>query len=382
MENFLEQSEAASRKFFTKELPLWLSLVSFVVLIALSSGALYYFGGIKLNYTLQVPGTDISQTAFQYGAIPALANSDYFSQVKNQFISQSASFVEADLSSMTLRVYDQGKVIKEVPIKTKGKEGSWWETPAGIYKIESKETSHFSSIGHVYQPYSMAFQGNFFIHGWPYHTDGTEVATTYSGGCIRLTTEDAKAVYDLVKVGTPVLVYEKDFMHDDFHYTFAPTIAAEKYLVADLGSDSVLFEKGLNATSSVASITKLVTALVSAEYIDLDRVITITPNVLASTSKPRLKVGQEISTYNLMFPLLMESSNEAAEAMARQIGRERFVNLMNQKAKSLGMTSSHFADPAGVSGDNVSTAQDLFALAKYIYNNRTPEFQSRARRNR
>jgi hypothetical protein len=269
-----------------------------------------------------------------------------------------------------------GSVVREVPILTKGREGSWWETPAGIYKIESKESNHFSSFGKVYQPWSMAFQGNFFIHGWPYHPDGTAVSSTYSGGCIRLSTENAKEVYDLVTTGMPVLVYEKDFFQDGFRYSIEPPdVSAEHYLVADLGSDSVLFEKDSRATSSIASITKLITSLVAAEYINLDNTITISSNMLASTSKPRLKAGQEVSVYDLMFPLLMESSNEAATAISRQTGPSRFITLMNNKASSLGMKASHFSDPAGSNADNLSNAQDLFALAKYIYNNRSFVFK-------
>ncbi|PIP46640.1 MAG: hypothetical protein COX15_00070, partial [Candidatus Colwellbacteria bacterium CG23_combo_of_CG06-09_8_20_14_all_42_19] len=82
--------------------------------------------------------------------------------------------------------YEKGVFVNEFAILSKGKEGSWWETPAGLYKVQSKEKEHFSSFGRVYQPWSMAFQGNFFIHGWPYYPGGRAVESTYSGGCIRL----------------------------------------------------------------------------------------------------------------------------------------------------------------------------------------------------
>ena len=64
----------------------------------------------------------------------------------------------------------------------------------------------------------MAFQGNFFIHGWPYEPDGTPVASTYSGGCIRMATDDAKKIYDMSTLGMPVLVYKSDFAPDGFRY--------------------------------------------------------------------------------------------------------------------------------------------------------------------
>src|SRR5882724_9446532 len=116
-------------------------------------------------------------------------------RVKDDFISQKESFIEADLTAMQLSVYENGAVVKQVPILTKGRPGSWWETPAGLYQVQNKETNHFSSFGHVYMPWSMDFQGNFFIHGWPYEPDGTPVSSAYSGGCIRLATDDAEKLY-------------------------------------------------------------------------------------------------------------------------------------------------------------------------------------------
>ncbi len=241
--------------FLHKEMPLWITVVLFIVFIIAGIGVFTYIRTSR--YNIQLPTDKLVLTGFQYGANRALANADYFAEVKKKFIDAKSEFIETDLSSMVLRVHKNGAVALEVPIKTKGREGSWWETPAGIYEVQSKETNHFSSIGHVYQPFSMAFQGNFFIHGWPYYQDGTEVSSAYSGGCVRLTTEDAKKVYELISVGTPVLVFEKDFAQDSFTYTSGPKISAEKYLVADLKSNSVLMEKGLNEKAPIASITSL-----------------------------------------------------------------------------------------------------------------------------
>src|SRR5262249_8327961 len=98
------------------------------------------------------------------GSWPALSNADFFSKVHDELIAPHSDFLEADLSGMKLRLYRQGAVVTEVPILTKGRPGSWWETPAGFYKIQSKAQSAFSSFGHVYMPWSMAFQGNFLIH--------------------------------------------------------------------------------------------------------------------------------------------------------------------------------------------------------------------------
>ena len=359
------------RSVLLRPLPLWLAVLAAAIACLSVVGVIIYTDAVSNRYVVNLQEELVPDT-LQYGSQPALSNPDFFKSVKDKFISEKASFIEADLSAMTLRVYSSGTVALEVPIKTKGREGSWWETPAGLYKIETKETNHFSSFGHVYQPWSMVFQGNFFIHGWPYEADGTPVATAYSGGCIRLATPDAKSVYDLVKVGTPVLVFEKKFSQDNFSYfERPPQVSAHNYLAADLADNFVFASKGATELVPIASVTKLVTALVSAEYINLDKQITIPATAVVATSKPRLQAGEKVGAYALLYPLLMESSNEAAEALAQSVGRDRFISLMNEKAAALGMTHTHFVDPSGAGEGNVSTAEDLFQLAKYIYNNRS-----------
>lgn len=324
-------------------------------------------------YTLTVPETlSAGEEVLNYGPSAKLSDKKFFDETKESFVSSKASFVEANLTDMYVRVYRDGDVVKEVPIQTKGKNGLWWQTPAGLYKIESKEKTHFSSIGHVYQPWSMAFQGNFFIHGWPHYEDGTPVATQFSGGCVRLTDNDAKLVFDLVSVGEPVLVYEKSFTGDGFVYVpKEPEVSASSYLVADIKNNHVFYEKGASTSASIASVTKLVTALVATEYINLDKDLTVHESDLASTSVKRLKVGEKVSAYSLLYPLLLESSNEASEVLASYLGRGRFISLMNAKAKSIGMRNTQFTDPSGREAGDMSTPLDLFALLKYLYLNRS-----------
>ncbi len=320
---------------------------------------------------LKNPETNI-ETKLSYGEQPLLSQPDFFKQVKEGFIEKKTTFIEANLSEMKVRFYRDGVLEKEVAILTKGKEGSWWETPAGLYEIQSKSENHFSSFGHVYQPWSMAFQGNFFIHGWPYYPDGTPVASAYSGGCIRLSDADAEALYKLVSVHTPVLVYANDYASDGFLYTStAPNVTAKEYGVLDIKSGTILAASGMDAVRPIASLTKLATALVAAEYINLDGDIVIDESMIASTSLPRLVPGESVSAYSLLLPLLLESSNESAEAFAQSVGRDRFIALMNDKAKALGMKDTHFTDPAGSEHANVSSVTDLLRLAQYLYNNRS-----------
>ena len=333
----------------------------------------YIYGNKTVNYTINLPPSPpAQQTQFTYGEQPALSNPDFFGKVKQQFIDNKADFLEADLSAMKIQVYKGGTLSFEVPIVTKGRPGSWWETPAGLYRISSKEKAHFSGMGHVWMPWSMNFQGNFYIHGRTYYPDGSLTSKAYTGGCIRLDTADAEKVYDAVDTGTPVLVYEQSFAPDDFTYTGnVPSLSSSIYLSGDLQNNHIFASSNATEVVPIASITKLVTALVATEYINLDNIATVPKAAIIYTSKARLKPGQQYTVYQLLFPLLMESSNEAAETIARFYGRDDFIKHMNDKTASIGMAHSHFADPAGVSEDNISTTEDLFMLAKYIYTNRS-----------
>ena len=355
---------------FSKKIPLY-AAISTLLLISGAAAFFIWQANVSAIRVYTVPAGTLSLPEMKYGSWPALSDPDFFARVKGEMISQRADFVLADLSAMEISVYKGGEEYKKFPILTKGREGSWWETPAGLYRIESKAENHFSSFGQVYQPWSMAFQGNFFIHGWPYYPDGRPVASSFSGGCIRLKDESAKEIFDSVKVGTPVLVYQKSFSPDDFSYSVNPALNVPSFLAADLGNNFVFFEKFSEDQIPIASITKLMTALIAAEYINLDAQITVPPQAIVSTTVARLNQGQEVRAYDLLFPLLQESSNEAAEALASRLGRSRFVSLMNEKAKALGMSKTKFTDPSGKDAGNVSSAQDLFALLKYLYYNRS-----------
>ncbi len=356
------------------EVPASVTIILIVLVATVLGSYFFFFRDTTLNYNINLPAVpEPNQVAFTYGEQPALSDPDFFGKVKQQFIDDEADFIEADLSAMTIRVYKDGEMSLEVPINSKGREGSWWETPAGLYKISTKEDRHFSGMGHVWMPWSMKFQGNFYIHGRTYYPDGTLTAKEFTGGCIRLSTEDAEKVYRAIEVGTPLLVFEHSFSPDTFTYQSeaGPVLSAPSYLSADLLNNHVFASKESTKELPIASITKLMTALIATEYINLDNMATVPKEALVYTSKSRLKAGSQYSIYQLLFPLLMESSNEAAETIARYYGRANFIQHMNEKAASIGMTHTHFADASGALAENTSTAEDLFMLSKYIYNNRS-----------
>jgi hypothetical protein len=328
--------------------------------------------GVQPPVSLYVrQGGEAPPREISYGAQPLLAQQNFYRATKQAFIDGKQTFIAANLTSMQIEVYEEGVVVDTVPIAAKGKIGSWWETPAGLYRIESKEPSHFSSIGKVYQPWSMAFQGNFFIHGWPHYEDGTPVSGAYSGGCIRLKDEDSKRVYDRVKVGTPVLVYVSGEKDDVFQYTATPpAVSAAGYFVADIDSGAILASVHEDTPQDVGGIAQVMTALVAADHINLSKTITLAGSALATTTPSRLAVKSDVLAYALLFPLLIEGSPEAADVLAREVGSRRFITLMNAKAAALGMHESAFTDPLGIERGNLSTPDDLFHLLKHVFNDR------------
>lgn len=148
-------------------------------------------------------------------------------------------------------------------------------------------------------------------------------------------------------------------------------LSAGAYLVTDLESNETVINKNDKKILPIASLTKLMTALVAQELLDSNQIITISRsayNTYGNTG--HLRVGEKLSVKDLFYPLLLSSSNDAAEALAEDVGREKFLTAMNARAKQIGLEDTFFADPSGLSPANISTAADLVKLANYLYHYR------------
>jgi D-alanyl-D-alanine endopeptidase (penicillin-binding protein 7) len=284
--------------------------------------------------------------------------------------------IAADLSAMKLYLFENGHATATLDILSKGKRGSRWETPTGLYKVQTKEFEHFSSIGEVFMPFSMQFFGNFFIHGWPYYPDGSPVPEGYSGGCIRLSTEDAAIAFEFAKGGMPIFVWEgetDDGTSVSIGAKPVPKISAKAFLVADIRTGRVYAERNADLVLPIASLTKLITALVANETIHYDRILSVSKDDRAQTegTPGTISVGDSFTISDLLFPLLMESNNSVAYTLARYFGSNTFVGWMADKAKAIGMEHTNFEDPSGISEKNVATANDIFKLTRYIHDNQS-----------
>lgn len=267
-----------------------------------------------------------------------------------------------DLAAMRLELYENGGLIDSFAIIAKGKKGTPWETFAGSYYVSAKNEKIFSPIDKVWLPYSVQFSGNLYVSGG-------------AGDCIRLSNENAKKTFAFADLNIPILVFGVTASNESAikHYeqksqVKPPAVSAKAYLVADLDSGEILEAKNSNTVFPIASVSKLMTALIALDNINQYQIVTISKRAVATEGRAGgLRAGEKIEAGNLLYPLLLASSNDAAEALAEHYGRDKFIKLMNEKARELGLKNTSFEDPSGLSPRNVSTAVDLYKFGRYLY---------------
>ena len=143
-------------------------------------------------------------------------------------------------------------------------------------------------------------------------------------------------------------------------------------LVVDQETDEVLFSKNPEAVLPIASITKLMTALVVTEaQLAMDEPLVVTQDDVEATSgsRSRLALGTQLTRGEMLHLALMSSENRAAHLLGRTYpgGVNRFVGAMNSKAHELGMMDTRYVEPTGLSSNNQSSAQDLARLVKAAF---------------
>jgi hypothetical protein len=231
--------------------------------------------------------------------------------------------IHLDTNSLELR--DGTTTEALIHIVSQGKPNSYYETIGGYYTSNYKEPLHFSSIGHVYMPFSIHVFGNYFIHGIPYYPDGTKVSSAFSGGCIRLEDVDAKHVYDFI-TSTTTIILTRGSEHD-FDKTTTVSVA----------------------TSSI-TMTRLMVATISLELLTQDNEIR--------------GLNGETTTRREMLPLLLTKNNDGVSKLyAKSLDTDMFVQAMNDKALSLGLTNTHFTD---VTSPVITTEEDYTHFMNYI----------------
>jgi len=147
-------------------------------------------------------------------------------------------------------------------------------------------------------------------------------------------------------------------------------ISAKAWILVDDSTGMIISQNNATDRMFPASLTKMMTCLLTLEHGNMGDSVEITPDVFV-TRDSRVRPGDSYLLSNLMKEMMMVSDNVAAVALAKHIGGDTlsFANMMNQKAAYLGMDSTHFSNPNGMPSDsNYSSARDLLVLARYCMN--------------
>ncbi len=166
--------------------------------------------------------------------------------------------------------------------------------------------------------------------------------------------------------------YDQGVFQDDYDGSGVLQLASSKALIVNQETGETLYAKSTDLTTPIASVTKLMTAMVMLDaHLPMDETIVISQedaDALKATSS-RLRIGTELTRAELLQLALMASENRAAAALGRSYpgGLGAFIEAMNAKALALGMLRTHFTDPTGLDSENVSTAEDLVKMVRAAY---------------
>jgi len=146
-------------------------------------------------------------------------------------------------------------------------------------------------------------------------------------------------------------------------------LSATNMLVRELGGAVLLNQRG-SEVRPIASLTKLMTALEAVERYAVETKFTISKNAIATEgASGDFTIGETFDRDQLIKAALVASSNDATEALAERAGLEAFIQAMNARASSLGLRSTRYVEPAGISSENVGSLDDLSTLIDYLWRN-------------
>lgn len=146
-----------------------------------------------------------------------------------------------------------------------------------------------------------------------------------------------------------------------------PSFSARAVLIKDLGTSTVLFQKDAGISYPIASLTKIITALIASDYFKQNTVLTVGKSALMPGSKVGLYQGEDLSFRALLYGMLLNSGNDAAFTLAENYpgGVLGFVSAMNKKVMDLGLKNTRFDNPAGFDSPNhYSSASDLAVITE------------------
>ena len=183
---------------------------------------------------------------------------------------------------------------------------------------------------------------------------------------------------NVVKISTILIIII--IVLSSLSFTFAasdaPKVTSEAVILMDKNTEKILYEKNATEKMYPASTTKILTAILTIENVDLNENVTISQNAVTSIPEgyvtADLQVGEILTVEQLLEILLLHSANDAAVALAEHVGGtvDSFISMMNTKINELGLSNTHFTNPYGRQDPNhYSTAYDMAIIMKYCMDN-------------
>lgn len=168
----------------------------------------------------------------------------------------------------------------------------------------------------------------------------------------------------------------------DVYWPEGPSIDTPSAIVIEVNSGAILYEKNADEVNYPASITKVMTTMLALEYSDLDEIVTFSDDAIdynqGDTSHIARDYGEQMTMKECLYAVMLESANECAYAVAEHVGEKlggdyrTFIALMNEKAKELGCTNTHFNNSNGLPDkDHWTSAHDMGLIAAEAYKNET-----------
>ena len=310
------------------------------------------------------------------GDRPVFLSRSDVAKKQSALIWEKRDFVFADLDAMRVILYASGTPRSSLAIAAKPEQGSFFEMPDGFYAIQGKAERHNSKISKAGFPWTVYLYGNYLIHAEVPRQKTAGLLSSASRervGGIRLASDDAKTLFRFARPVMPILVSggatPADISFAYFRKTVlphsVPEVSAASLLAADLETGQILFEKNKNDAFPIASVSKLVTALVALERIPPSRLLVVGSEALREYGNAAgLVKGEIFRADELLYGMMLPSSNNAAKMY--ELAVPDFIPQMNEKAREIGMAQTRFRDSSGLAQENISSAKDLFTLLQYL----------------
>lgn len=165
-----------------------------------------------------------------------------------------------------------------------------------------------------------------------------------------------------------VLIKEEEFSKIDFIKIDEKLISAKSVLIKEI-KGKTLYSKNAEEKAPIASLTKIMTALVSFKKYDKNTTFEVPEKFKYYEAQTDFRKGERFKRDDLISSMLISSSNASAFLLSLNLGEKNFINEMNKTAENLGLKNTKFEDPAGLSPNNVSTLNELYNISEYIISN-------------